>query len=167
MKIKLLIFLLAPIFLLFLLVLVTILTPIIIGVMTLYFIVKGVFKKDEDKFQPATDGIFDAYRSYFENQLQKQNGLSESHELKMVAEAVLEGSFHLFDYKELPELPYSSEEIANCLKEYINSTRKNENRMGDDFSQDDIVVTLGLSYLYKPKEQYQQAMYDKYVLKQF
>ena len=141
-----------------------------------------LFKKGETEdaqTQSKSGNVFKEYCLFFSEELKKQGkGLINSHDFKIVARAVIDGDYYLLDYKEIPELPYPIEEIAEYLKGMIKTFSEiskdivNDDTSGDDYSNDKLKNTALstvylLSYLYKPKEQYKQRMFDEYVITEF
>ena len=76
-----------------------------------------------------TSKIFNEYKLFFANECEKYGDeFLNSHDFKMIVQTVKEGNYHLLDYEdaselshseETKELSYSSEEIAECLKDLI------------------------------------------------
>jgi len=139
----------------------------------------GQIKKVSD--QGEVDPIFHEYKLFFAKECEKYGDeFLNSHDFKMIVHTIREGNFHLLDYQdaselsyseETTELSYSSEEIAECLKGYMQL--EFDASTGDNYEEQDLTkekiesLFLALSYLYKPKEEYKLKLKDNYVIKEF
>jgi hypothetical protein len=139
----------------------------------------GLIKKNPD--QGEGDLLFNEYRLFFAKECEKYGDeFLNSHDFKMIVHTIREGNFHLLDYQdaselsyseETTELSYSSEEIAECLKGYMQL--EFDASTGDNYEEQDLTkekiesLFLALSYLYKPKEEYKLKLKDNYVIKEF
>jgi hypothetical protein len=141
------------------------------------------FKNKEQKNVNYPDKTFEEYKSFFSNLCAAYGDqLFESHSFKIILNEVKEGNYHLLDYKDLSELTlkstgennpelsisYSSEQISECLKDYIEHLSETENSTNlviDAKVYNDLWYKL--SYLYKPKEEYKLKLRDNYVITEF
>ncbi len=130
-----------------------------------------------------SDNTFEEYNSFFTNLCEEYGDqFLKSHTTKIILNIVKEGNYHLLDYRDLSELTlksagennpklslsYSSEQISECLKDYIEHLSETENSTNlviDEKVYNDLWCKL--SYLYKIKKEHKQRLWDDYKIKEF
>jgi hypothetical protein len=126
-----------------------------------------LFKKGGNEKDDSSSSIIDEYNLFYEKEVLKKDQQKPeddkilfTDESNIVINAVSKLQFNLLDFKEIEGLPYSCEKISKTIIHQLAYSK-------DLTSVDRKILILKLSYLYKPKEQLRQRMFDEYVITEF